>query len=899
MSGSMVGRGPGALPEGGSSVLWHQMRREARGGGVRLFFFIACLAVGVGAVVSVAGFSDGIDAGIRREARSLLAADMAIRSRQPIDPAFRAAVEKIPGSAMTEILETLTVVAIDEAPGSADSPEPTTGTAPANRDSRSRASRFGASRFGASRFGASQLVELKAVGDLYPFYGELEMEPQDSLGRLLKPDTLIAAPELLQRFDLEIGDSLKIGGQPFTIAAVLHKEPDRLGGAFSMGPRVLISIDGFHRAQLAQYGSRIVYRQLVRLPQPFEANVAQIREEIATTMPDDTRYRTETYLQAQPSLRRGLRRTESYLGLAALLSLIVGGVGIAQTVRTWLAGRLDSIAIYKSLGLRPRQIVQLYLGQIIGMACVAGLVGILLGVGLMWIPAQTLRGILPVDHLEPFQPLAWLQGLGLGVGVSLLFAWPPLWSAQRVPPIRVLRRSAEPLPPSRWAYGFAALTLVVGIGVLAALQAQSVVRGALFAGGLVAVTLILGATSRFLIALAQRPRRRARLWLRQGLAALARPGASTMSSIIALGLGVLVVFAMFLVEQGLSTQLQRDLPTEAPSTFLIDIQPHQWPSVQEALTGQGAESFDSVPVVMARLTAIDGRSVNDLVEEREKSARERGGDAEVWTLRREQRLTYLEELPEDNKLVAGALWQRDDLPEVSLEKEFADSLEVTVGSTLDFDIQGVDLRLHVTSIREVDWSTFGINFFLVAEPNALEEAPQHRIAAARLDEESAAGLQDRLAVDFPNITVIQIREVLQRVSDIIERLGIGIRWLGALTVLVGLAILSGAVTAGAVHRGKEVALLKTMGMTRRQIVAGFATEYAMIGAVAGLVGTAGAAVLAYFVLTRGMEVEWSASPGAFVVSILGTITLSVVAGLAASVPPLRRRPVEALRHESQ
>ncbi len=880
MSSSMLGpKSVNPSTEGSGSVLWQQMRREARGGGVRLFFFIACLAVGVGAVVSVAGFSDGIDAGIRREARSLLAADMAIRSRQPIAPAFREAVQKVPGSAMTEILETLTVVAIDEAPGTNDPPQSVSGPAPVNR--------------------ASQLVELKAVGDLYPFYGELELEPQESLRHLLRNDTAIAAPELLQRFGLEIGDSVKIGGQPFTIAAVLHKEPDRLGGAFSMGPRVLISIDGFHRAQLAQYGSRIVYRQLVRLPQPFEANVAQIREEIATSMPDDTRYRTETYLQAQPSLRRGLRRTESYLGLAALLSLIVGGVGIAQTVRTWLSGRLDSIAIYKSLGLRPRQIVQLYLGQIIAMASIAGLVGILLGVGLMWIPAQTLRGILPVDHLEPFQPLAWLQGLGLGIGVSLLFAWPPLWSAQRVPPIRVLRRSAEPLPPSRWAYGFAALTLVVGIGALASLQAQSLVRGALFAGGLVTVTLILGSTSRLLIALAQRPRRRARLWLRHGLAALARPGASTMSSVIALGLGVLVVFAMFLVEQGLSNQLQRDLPTEAPSTFLIDIQPHQWPSVQEALRQQGAESFDSVPVVMARLTAIDGRSVHELVEEREASARERGGDAEVWTLRREQRLTYLQELPEDNKLVAGALWQRDDLPEVSLEKEFADSLDVAVGSTLDFDIQGVDLRLHVTSIREVDWSTFGINFFLVAEPNALEDAPQHRIAAARLDQESAAGLQDRLAVEFPNVTVIQIREVLQRVSEIIERLGIGIRWLGALTVLVGLAILSGAVTAGAVHRGKEVALLKTMGMTRRQIVAGFATEYAMIGAVAGTVGTVGAAVLAYFVLTRGMEVAWSAAPGAFVVSILGTIVLSVVAGLAASVPPLRRRPVEALRHEAQ
>ena len=844
------------------------MLRESRGGGLRLFFFVACLAVGVGAVVSVASFSDGMDEGIRREARSLLAADLAIRSRRPIEPAFREAVERIPGSAMTEVLETLTVVV-----GAASDP-PT-----------------------------SQLVELKAVGPLYPFYGELELEPAEPLAHLLDAGSVLVAPELLEKLGLGIGDALKVGGQDFRITGVIHSEPDRLGGAFSMGPRMMMSLEGFERAQLRKVGSRIVHRQLVKLPEPFETHVQQIRDEIAETMPDKARYRTETYLQAQPSLRKGLRRTESYLGLAALLSLIVGGVGIAQTVRTWLAGRLDTIAVYKSIGVRPQQILWLYLGQVLGMAVVASMAGIVLGVALMWVPTQTLQGILPVDHLRPFQPVAWLQGLGLGLGVSLLFAWPPLWSAQRVPPVRVLRRSAEPVPPSRWAYGAAAFSLIFGIAAFAALQSRSLTRGVLFAGGLVLVALILGGSSRVLMALAQRPRRRARLWVRQGLAALARPGASTMSSVVALGLGVLVIFAMFLVEQGLADQLRRDLPDQAPSTFLIDIQPDQWPGVQEGLQAAGAESYDSVPVVMARLSAIDGRSVNELVEEREREAKARGGDAEVWPLRREQRLTYLQTLPDDNQVVAGAddgrLWHQDEVAEVSVEKEFAENLGIVLGSTLDFDIQGVAQRLRVTSLRTVDWSTFGINFFMVVEPGVLEEAPQHRIAAARLDKEGARSLQDRLAVAFPNVTVIQIREVLARVSDIIERLGLGIRLLGALTVFVGLAILSGAVTAGSVLRGKEVALLKTVGMTRRQVIAGFATEYALIGAVAGTVGTVAAGVLAFFVLTRGMEVAWSAQPHWFLISILGSVVLSVVAGLAASVGPLRKRPVEALRHEAQ
>jgi putative ABC transport system permease protein len=348
---------------------------------------------------------------------------------------------------------------------------------------------------------------------------------------------------------------------------------------------------------------------------------------------------------------------------------------------------------------------------------------------------------------------------------------------------------------------------------------------------------------------------------------------------------------MYLVENRLSAQLASDVPAEAPNAFLIDIQTDQWDELRKILD-QATEAFDSVPVVMARFRSIDGVAVEDLVQGSEKS----DGDHEGrWALRREQRLTYFEKLPEDNRVVEGELWSDSNRAEVSVERDYARNLGIQVGSVVVLDIQGVPIELAVTSIRTVDWGTFGINFFMVVEPGVLDEAPQHRIATVRLPMEREQALQDQLAERFPNVTMIRIREVLEKIVRILGQLGLGVRLLGGLTVLAGLAILGGAVTATAARRGQEVALLKTLGMTRLQVAAGFATEYALVGLVAGLVGSAGAGAVSYLVLAYGMELEWAFDPLGHAGAVVLAVVLAVAAGLAASTRALARRPVEALR----
>jgi putative ABC transport system permease protein len=836
--------------------------RESRGSRGRLTFFIACLAVGVSAVVAVAGLSASLDQGIRREARQLLAADLAVRGSQPIPPAVNGALAKISGIQRTNLRETVTVATVAGVNG---------------------------------RPGPSQLVELKVVDGVYPFYGKLVLKPALPLHELLNARTTVVGSELLAHLGRKVGDDILIGGQPFRVAATVVSEPDRVSISFTLGPRAFLSGEGFARSSLEGQGSRVSYRALFKLPETLSAaELSAAAAAVKGVLPPGENYRVETYRQAQPALRENLSRIERFLGLVALLSLFVGGIGVAQSVRAWLTGRLDSIAILKCLGMRPREIFPLYLGQTVLLGLAGSLVGIVAGGLVQLLLPRLFPDLIPAELINPWQPVALLRGLGLGVGVALLFSLPPLSAVLRVPPARVLRRDAEPLPRHRWVAAATMLVLGIGIWGMAALQSHSALLGGQFTLGVGVVTALLGGAALLVTWLVRRlPRDFASLWLRQGLAALARPGAGGASAIVALGLGVLVVLGMSLVQQRLAAQLSAEMPTNAPSAFLVDIQPGQWPGIEKVLHDAGATRVESVPVVMARLRAIDGVKVEDLVERKEGERR--------WGLTREQRLTYMKELPKDNQIVQGKLWSDPDPSpnhaEVSLEKEFAEGIGARLGSTLSFDIQGVPLDLKVTSLRTVNWQTFGINFFLVVEPGVLESAPQMRLAVARLPKGGEQRAQDALAASYPNVTLLRIREILEKVLKVLQRISLGIRFLGGFTVVAGIAILAGAISAGSARRGREVALLKTLGMTRRGVAATFAAEYALIGLVAGGIGTLGATALAYGVITRGFQIPWQLDPASLAVALGGTVLLAVVAGLAASYRALQRRPIEVLRAE--
>ena len=838
--------------------------RELRGASGKIVFFMACLAVGVAAVVAVAGLSNGIDRGLRREARQLLAADLSVRAEKalpaPVTQAIDALVAKRPGAAATEVRELATVVSV---PGVDGAPGP------------------------------SALVQLKAVGPGYPFYGGVTTNPARPFQSLLDPKGVLVAPELADKLHLEEGSTLRIGGSAFIVRGRILTESDKVNVAFSLGPRVMLSLPAFARTGLEAFGSRIDHITLIMLgsgAQVADAEAAAKELRAATAQPSGVR--VQTYADAQPALRDGLKRVSRFLGLVALVSLILGGIGVAETVRSWLASRFDAIAILKCFGMRPREIVLLYTAETALLGLAGSLAGVAIATAILAIVPRFLSGILPAVPIDAWQPAAVLRGLALGTGVALLFSVAPLSSVRLVPPLRVLRRDAEPLASGWIARAAVVFVLLAGIFAAAYVQSRSLRISLGFVAGMTVAAGALAGSARLLTRLvAKLAQERVRVVFRHGLAALARPGAGTLPAVTALGLGVLAVVAIVLVDGGLIARLHADLPKDAPNVFLVDMQQSQWPRVRSILDAAGATEIRGVPIVNARLVSIDGTPVADLAKRSSDEGRRK------WILTREQNLTYLDELPKDNVVVAGKLWSDPEHPEISIEQDFAADMGVHIGSKVAYNLQGVPLELTVTSFRTVDWKTFGINFFLIVEPGVLDKSPQMRVAAARLAAGREQALQDRLAAEVPNVTMLKVREIVEKVAHLLERLGVGIRLLGGFAITAGIAILAGAVGASASRRGREVALLKTLGATRRGVVAIFAVEFALIGFVAGIVGTVGGAILAWAVLTRGMEIAWTWRPLLLAGAPLATVALSVVAGIAASAGALRRRPIEVLRAE--
>ncbi|MFQ5701640.1 MAG: ABC transporter permease, partial [Acidobacteriota bacterium] len=712
------------------SFFLRQLARECRGALPRLLFFTACLAVGVAGVVAVAGLAAGIEQGIRSGARDLLAADLIVEGRRPLPPELDGAVASLGRARSATIKLIATVVAA-----------PPRGSTP----------------------GRSLLVNLKAVDGGYPFYGKLLLDPDRPLQELLGPASVVVAPEVLHRLDRGIGDTIRIGGVDFDIAGTVLEEPDRMDIGLSLGPRVFLSARGLERTELEGFGSLIRYQRLIRLEGDAGASRARaVADSLRRSLPGAAFLRIHSFAEAQPGLRSALRRAERFLGLVALLSLLVGGIGVAQAVRAWLAGRRDAIAVLKSLGVRPREILALYLGQTLLLGLAGSLTGVLAGsllqAALPWMLPDVAR--LPLEG--PFQPMAALRGVALGLAVSVLFSLPPLLGIRRVSPARVFRSEARPLGGSPLAWCGAWGVLLAGVTMMAGVQSGSTRQGLLFVSAIAAVLGLLTLSASGLSRLvAKVPRGAARVWVRHGLAALSRPGAGTLSAIVALGMGVLVVLSMYLVERRLSQQLSAQLPTRAPAAYLVDIQPSQWEGVRRLLERSGATRIESVAVTMARLAAVEGTPVKDLLASTPEHGRAH------WIYRREQRLTSMEKLPEDNVLIEGKLWSDPAKNEISLERQFAEDLGVHLGSVLSFDIQGVPLDLEVTSLRDIEWRGLGLNFLMVVEPGVLEKAPQFRIAAIHLPAAAEQITQDRLAEAFPNVTYLRVREILEKLAALV------------------------------------------------------------------------------------------------------------------------------------
>jgi putative ABC transport system permease protein len=824
--------------------------RETRGAWRHFGYFFACITLGVSALVGVGSFADSLERTVARSAKSLMGGDVEIRSTQPLSVDATVLVPEPRGG--VEVTRVRELVAMAQA--------------------------------GAQQ---TQLVELKAVEPGYPFYGALVTDPDRALPTLIGDGRALVHESLLTRLGLRVGDRLRVGQLDLTISGVILKEPDRAVGVFSLGPRVLVAAADLDRTGLIRPGSRVRYRTLFRLPQGRDAQL--FRDRLADGLP--AAQRVATYTQAQPGLRRFWDQLTMYLGLTGLVALMVGGIGVAVSVNAFVKEKQPAIATMKALGASWRPLLSAYLLQTALLGLGGSALGALLGSLVQPLLAPALTRLLPIELTLSFSPRAVLGGLAMGVGVTLLYALWPLLQIRHVPPALILRAEVEPRLRGRRPW-MAAIPIAAGLATLALWQAGSWKIGALFAGGLAAALLLLGLGARAVVALARRVHWRSPAW-RQAAANLHRPGSQAGPVLVSLGLAVTLVVSIALLERDLRSQLVDRSPGSAPAFFFIDIQPDQAEPFARLVGGHGATApAELTPVVRSRLAAVNGAPVF-------QGASTKRDDA--WYLTREYVLTWAKEPPGHNTVVAGRWWTPEEAaaaePLISVEDEIARQLGVGLGDTLTFDIQGVPVSARVTSLRHVDWRSLTSNFFVIFSPGALEGAPTTFIATVRARPDREGALQSAVVAAFPNVTAIPIREVLERVTAVLDQIALAVRLVAAFSIGAGLIVMAGALAITRQQRLYQSVILKALGASRGFVSRVFAVEYALLGAAAGVAGSALAAGLAWAVLRFAFDVPWRWAPATLAAGALAATGLALVVGFLGTRRLLGRRPLGVLRSE--
>ena len=837
--------------------------RETRGAWRHFVVFLGCVALGVAALVSVGTFAANLDRTLAREARALTGGDLELRSAYPLAADALAALERLRGAgAVTTTVRELVGMARDPVRG------------------------------------GTLLVELKAVEPAYPLYGRLQTAPAVPLGGLLAArggaDGAVVESQLLERLGLAVGDAFVVGNARYTVSGVLVREPDRSVGLVTLGPRVLVADESLGRTGLLQVGSRVRTRTLVRLA--AGAPVRPVVAELARAVGDPS-VRIAAFDDTQPGLRRFFSQLATYLGLVGLASLLVGGVGIASSVTTFLRRQLATIAILKCLGAGSRVLLAAYLVQTQAVGALGSLVGAGLGVAIQPVLVRALAPFAPFPLEAQWDPWTIARGLALAVLTALLCALWPLLAVRSVPPSLILRRDVDATAWRARRPWAAALPIAAGLAALAIWQAGSFRLGAIFVGAAaVAIGVLLGLSRILVVATRRLPRVRGLAW-RQGLAGLDRPGGHTVRVVVALGIGAMLLVAIALLEANLGRQIAYEQKRDAPAFFFIDVQPDQRDGFSRLVSGAaGGQPPALIPVVRARLAAIDGVPITrELIDRRKRESPDK-----IWFLIREYMLTWAAAPAAPSTIVRGRWWTPAEAaarPRVSVEDEAAKFFGVDVGGTLTFDIQGVTVRAEVMSLRKVEWQSLAANFFMILSPGALDGAPTTYIGTARVDAAAEAEMQNRVVGAFPNVTAIPVRGVLERVGRVLDQISFAVRFMALFSIAAGLVVMTGALAATRYQRLYESVIFRTLGATRWAIARAFAVEYACLGAVAGLGGTLLAAVLAWIVVRLVLDAPWALEPETLLLGVILTTGVSLAVGLLATLRLLGRKPLAVLRQE--
>jgi putative ABC transport system permease protein len=843
--------------------------RESRAAGRRILLLTAAISIGVGALVAIDSFTDNLRVAVEQQSRALLGGDLSLGTRSEPSPALRTTIDS--------------VILASGADRSRDVSEVTS---------------FAGMAYVVRTAGA-RLVRVTAVEGGYPFYGQVRTQPAGAWPGLARANITLVDPSFLTALGARVGDTMSLGESHFVIAGTVTSFPGDVGIRAAFGPRVFIAASALPGTKLLTFGSRAEYEWFLRTPPGLDTR------QFASTWRAKLRPlsgRLRTAAEEEADLKSNLDQLGRYLGLVALIALLLGGIGVGSAVQVFIRRKRDSIAVLRCLGATSGQVFSAYLLQ----AALMGLAGSALGVGLglliqLALP-QVFGAFMPLDVTIRPSLVAVLTGLGVGLWVATVFALLPLLGIRTVPPLAVLRRDVDTAArprADRWTW-IARVALAISVVALASLQVRDLRKGLGFALAIGAALLVLWLAALGLTAALRRwfPERMVYVF-RQGLANLYRPANQTVAVVLSLGFGAFLLGALAVSQHNLLRQLRLDGGLGRPNLVFFDIQPDQLESVESIIRDEGLPVQTPVPIVPMRLSAINGKPVGQLLADTLHRSRE-GDRVAPWALRREYRSTYRDTSVASEKVVVGTWWtaeagRRESVP-VSLEVGIASDLGVTIRDTLTWDIQGVQVVSVIQNLREVNWARFEPNFFAVFPSGPLDDAPRSYVVLTRVDDPAAMGRLQRKAVErHPNVTSIDLTSIQQTIERIVASVVLAIRFMALLSLATGLVVLIGALATSRYQRMREAALLKTLGATRSQVVRVMVTEYAALGLLAAVVATglstAGGWALARWVFKVPFTVPWSA----FAVLALTMIGLTVATGLWNSLDVFRRPPLEVLR----
>ena len=834
--------------------------RELRGGLRGFYVFIACIALGVTAIAGVGSLAGSLADGLAREGRVILGGDLQFTL-----------IHREMGANERAFME-----------------------------SHGRLAQTGTMRAMArAEDGNAGLVEIKAVDNAYPLYGEVKLDPAMPLAdALAEKDGLFGAaadPALLARLNIAPGAKLTVGNATIEIRASLTTEPDKLAGGIVFGPRLLVSNAALHATGLIQPGSLVRWHYDLRLN---DANASDaVTKQVATQAREQfpqAGWTIRTRSNASPALERNIERFTQFLTIVGLTALLVGGVGVANAVKSHLDRRRDAIATMKAVGATGGRIFAMYLVQVLLLAAVGGALGLIAGAILPFTVNWLFGAVIPLPIIPSIQPTSLLLAFVYGLLTAVAFALWPLGRAHDIPVGALFRDNVAPQPTlPRKIYIVATVVAAAALTALAVGLAYDRKVAIIYVGCAAGVFLLLRLVAVGLMALARRAPRAKSTELRMAVANIHRRGALTPTIVLSLGLGLALLVTVIEIDGNLHRQFTAALPDKAPSFYFLDIPSNDSERFDTFVKKLAPDAkLEEVPMLRGRIISANGVAAENLKPKPDAA----------WVLQSDRGLTYTEEVPQGSRVVAGEWWGKnyDGPPVVSFEQRIADGLGLKIGDPVVVNVLGRNITATISNLRKVDWESLGINFVMVFPPSVFRGAPHTRMATLTYPGGSTAAQEGAViraaAETFPAITTVRVKDALEAIGALVANLVLGIRAASGVTLLAAALVLGGALAAGHRHRVYDAVILKTLGATRRRVLMAYVIEYALIGGATAIFGMLAGSLAAWLIVTDLMNLDFAWQPVPAVLATLGAVVVTVALGLAGTFSALGQKPAPVLRN---